>query len=405
MIRNVVSPSVLIISPFFSPEPISTGKYNTALAEALVSRGCSVTVLCSHPLYPNWRPERASREPKCIVTIRGGLWVRYPKFVFLRRIILELWFSLHVAVCSMSLRNKFDIVIPVFPPNLHFLMATVFLGTRAVNVGIVHDLQGIHAAADAKGLFACILQKTIGLIESLVFSCCHRLIVLSHSMLSAIGHIGKCCHVSVCYPFCTIDPSIRIGRNLVNFLPDGITHVVYSGALGKKQNPAGLLLVIQAAAIRMPHVWFHIFSEGHDFNLMRQCSEGLPNVYFRELVSENDLSELYSRSDLQIIPQAFGTEAGAMPSKLPNIVAGGCAIFAICSEKSEVAELLDRHDLGIISPDWDADFAANIMERFLLTELPAWKARSASAKRRDALALFHIDNLVETVLSATRVGR
>ncbi len=402
MIRNVVSPSVLIISPFFSPEPISTGKYNTALAEALVSHGCSVTVLCSHPLYPGWHPERAGREPKGIVTIRGGLWVRYPKFVFLRRIILELWFSLHVAVSSISLRNKFDIVIPVFPPNLYFLMSAVFLGNRAVNVGIVHDLQGIHAAADAKGLFACILQKTIGLIESLVFARCHRLIVLSHSMLSAIGHVGKCCHVSVCYPFCTIDPSIPIGRNLVNFLPDGITHVVYSGALGKKQNPAGLLLVIQAAARKMPHVWFHIFSEGHDFNLMRQYSGGLHNVFFRGLVDEMDLPELYSRSDLQIIPQAFGTEAGAMPSKLPNIVAGGCAVFAICSDQSEVAGLLRKHDLGIISSSWDSDFAASIMESFLTAELSGWKARSALLKRREAIALFNIDNLVEAVLSATR---
>ena len=40
---------ILILSPFFFPEPISTGKFNTALAKALRDKGMEVTVICSHP--------------------------------------------------------------------------------------------------------------------------------------------------------------------------------------------------------------------------------------------------------------------------------------------------------------------------------------------------------------------
>ena len=45
---------ILIVSPFFYPELISTGKANQHLAEAFVAEGHGVTVVCSHPLYPAW---------------------------------------------------------------------------------------------------------------------------------------------------------------------------------------------------------------------------------------------------------------------------------------------------------------------------------------------------------------
>ena len=43
---------------FFSPELISTGKYNTDLAIQIQKQNCQVKV-CVHPLYPDWKPQRA----------------------------------------------------------------------------------------------------------------------------------------------------------------------------------------------------------------------------------------------------------------------------------------------------------------------------------------------------------
>ncbi|MGB8475721.1 MAG: hypothetical protein WCE61_16705, partial [Candidatus Acidiferrum sp.] len=47
-----------LFSPFFYPETISTGKYNTILSRALAERGVEVNVVTSHPFYPNWKPAR-----------------------------------------------------------------------------------------------------------------------------------------------------------------------------------------------------------------------------------------------------------------------------------------------------------------------------------------------------------
>ena len=47
--------NILLLSPFFYPEPISTGKYNTDLVKELVKNRYELSVLCSHPIYPDWR--------------------------------------------------------------------------------------------------------------------------------------------------------------------------------------------------------------------------------------------------------------------------------------------------------------------------------------------------------------
>jgi colanic acid biosynthesis glycosyl transferase WcaI len=62
----------LFLSPFFFPEHISTGKYNTCLAKALVLAGHDVTVVVSHPIYPNWCAEISNAALPKIEIIRGG---------------------------------------------------------------------------------------------------------------------------------------------------------------------------------------------------------------------------------------------------------------------------------------------------------------------------------------------
>ncbi len=70
---------ILIVSPFFYPELISTGKANQHLAEAFVAEGHGVTVVCSHPLYPAWEPVRSNARIPGMTVVRGGADVRYSK--------------------------------------------------------------------------------------------------------------------------------------------------------------------------------------------------------------------------------------------------------------------------------------------------------------------------------------
>ena len=88
---------ILIVSPFFYPELISTGKANQHLAEAFVAEGHGVTVVCSHPLYPAWMPVQSSAQIPGMTIVRGGAGVRYPQAMPLRRLKLEAWFAFFAA--------------------------------------------------------------------------------------------------------------------------------------------------------------------------------------------------------------------------------------------------------------------------------------------------------------------
>ena len=114
---------IALLSPFFYPEKISTGKYNAALVEAMVSQGANVHVICSHPLYPKWKPARSNDSMKGVTIHRGGMHVHYPRENVLRRIILESWFTMHTLIKLYPIRKEIDTVVAIFPPVLFMLAA------------------------------------------------------------------------------------------------------------------------------------------------------------------------------------------------------------------------------------------------------------------------------------------
>ena len=117
---------ILILSPFFYPEPISTGKFNTDFAKKLQEEGHQVTVLCSHPFYPEWKTKFSSDTLDGINIIRGGKKIKYSKKATLRRLVLELWYAYFIFKNIKKHQSKIDVIIPIFPPSLAFYFASFF---------------------------------------------------------------------------------------------------------------------------------------------------------------------------------------------------------------------------------------------------------------------------------------
>ena len=88
-----VKKNILIISPFFFPEPISTGKFNTDFAIALQKKGHQVTMLCYHPFYPDWKIKQSNSKLKGIEIIRGGSNLIFSNKTTVRRLVLEFSFA------------------------------------------------------------------------------------------------------------------------------------------------------------------------------------------------------------------------------------------------------------------------------------------------------------------------
>jgi glycosyltransferase involved in cell wall biosynthesis len=341
----------LILSPFFYPEMISTGKYNTDIAQTLVEAGYKVTILCSHPLYPKWVPSLSEASLEGMKIIRGGKMIRYPSHPMLRRLILELWFTFFVFRKLLSETQNYDLVIPIFPPSLMMIAVGFFKNRFKKMVGIVHDLQAVHLSATNSGIKK-ILGYLITAVEKYAFSSCDSIIYLSSEMRSIASKKFKIPLASstVLYPFVTVNEFTDKG-SLNHLIDSSKNAVVYSGALGDKQNPDMLYELADKLTRERDDTIFYFFSDGPNYlKLKKQNSSSL--IRFNPLVDEAAIGELLLKSDIQILPQASGTSSASLPSKLPNILASGSHLFVITDPESEVQKMLEDLRTCVISNTW-----------------------------------------------------
>ena len=260
---------ILIVSPFFYPELISTGKANQHLAEAFVAEGHGVTVVCSHPLYPAWEPVRSNARIPGMTVVRGGADVRYSKAMPLRRLKLEAWFAFFAARSAWPLRKRADVVVSILPPSLFILFLNSILPRRVRRVAVVHDLQGVLAAQE-KGFVRRAIIHMIHAVESRVFRSQDLCIFFSEDMarIAKQSYGLDAAKIAVQYPSITLPASYSAiaaastAHHLDALFPPDKLHVVYSGALGYKQNSQQLVALMQAAAERHPEVQFHVLSGG-----------------------------------------------------------------------------------------------------------------------------------------------
>lgn len=397
---------IVLVSPFFYPELISTGKANQHLAEAFAASGHRVTVICSHPIYPAWVPNRSEAKLPGVDIQRGGAWVRYSASMPLRRLILESWFALYALVRVWRMRKQADVAVSVLPPSLFAFLLHRILPRTVRRVAVVHDLQGV-LAAQRDGLPRRAIISLIHAVESRAFRAQDLCIFFSEDMASAAedSYDLDSSQIAVQYPFITLPRDSDLFQESPNrqnlagiFSPDRL-HVVYSGALGYKQNSRELVVLMQAAAEHFPEIQFHVLSGGPFFDRLSAEYQNIsgPRVFFHPLVAEQDLPELYARSAIQIIPQAEGTEAGALPSKLPNLLAAGVYLLGICGAESEVGRIVRQAGTGSVVERWDRELFLTRLGAALETV----RREPASARRarvEPLLGLFSVGNLVRLSL-------
>ena len=381
---------ILVISPFFYPEVISTGKYNTHMVEALRDSGHEIDVFCSHPLYPKWKPEFTDKTLKGVNATRGGLNVKYPSLAILRRLFLEVWFAGYVYKLLRKSSKHYSTVVFIFPPNLVGLLAARLFKSKDTRlIGIVHDLQGILIHGKG-GLFRKSALSAVRGIERAAFNRMDKLIYLSENMRinSESAYPGLRIDAEVVYPFVSINKE----RNELNdFFDNSKINIVYSGALGEKQNPDALLSLFESLASD-DQFCCHIFSAGPVFETLKEKSKNSV-VEFHPLVPEGELINLLQSSALQVVPQILDTSDGAFPSKVPNIVALNTPILCITKESSELHNLLCLSGRALCCNQWNIETITKEVRHFLLA------GGQAETYSNELLKKFDVAKLVEQIVN------
>ena len=383
---------IVLISPFFYPEPISTGKFNTDFALKLQQEGHQVTVLCSHPFYPEWKTRYSSEKLDGINIIRGGQKIKYSKKTSLRRVVLEIWYAFFILRNIKKHQNKIDIIIPVFPPSLAFYCASFFIKKEIKKIGIIHDLQIIYSS-QKKGFLNKMITFFIKRVEKSCFKNCDTLIFLSEEMKKVALNIYKIskskCQVQ--FPFTTIIDK-PLSDNLKNILPNNQHNIVYSGALGEKQNPNELLDVYDYISKNISNTICYFFSQGPIFEELNKVNSN-KMIQFHPLVRKEDVQELYARSSIQIVPQSPNTSKGSLPSKLPNILASGTKILVITGKNSELEKLFNDFNLHKVLTTWDKKIITSTIKELLEKEYDFNRHKKIAQK------LFNINSLIEKIVT------
>ena len=390
---NVFRKNILIISPFFFPEPISTGKFNTDLAIALRDKGHHVKILCFHPFYPNWKTKKSNEKLEDITIIRGGKRNQYSSKTFVRRIVLEFSFAFFVFRKIFKYQKEIDIVIPVFPPSFAFYCILPFFKKEIKKVGMVHDLQEVYSQ-ERTGFLYNIIKKIIHRIEKKIYQSCDMLIFLSKEMKETAQKMYQLAeaNLAIQFPFVTINPNQNtITNSLEKMLPSSRKHVVYSGALGEKQNPKELYKLFNECSKRMPQIHFHFFSQGNNFEELKAQNTNI-KIKFHNLVLTEQIEELYQRSFIQIIPQLPGTSKGSLPSKLPNLLASKCNILCITDLGSDIDTLFKKHKLKKVINHWDLELFLKSIEDFLKEKGDNYKHFEISE------SLFNKNSMINAIL-------
>ena len=289
-------------------------------------------------------------------------------------------------------QKHIDIIIPIFPPSLAFYFASFFIKKEVKKIGIIHDLQIIYSL-QKKGFFSNLISFFIKKVEKFCFKSCDKLIFLSDEMKKEAVNIysirkEKC---EVQYPFTSIN-DISISDNLKNILPKNQHNIVYSGALGEKQNPHELLKIFAFISKNIPNIVCYFFSQGPIFEELKKINNN-KKIHFYPLVKKEDIQELYSRSSIQIVPQLPNTSNGSLPSKIPNILVSGTKVLVITDKNSELELLFKKYNLQKVITSWDKRVIELSIRELLDQKIDLNTQKSIAQK------LFNINSLIGKVIS------
>ena len=328
---------ILLISTNYWPEPSGIAVYTTDLAEALLEKSNSVSVLTSLPHYPWWRiPSEYVGQGEGVHEI-NGVRVHRAKHLIpsqmnaVKRMRFEfsLWRNLNRV--SKALESKdFEAVISCIPT-----VAAGLVGKRLARrfnspFGlIVQDLSG--AGAKQSGLKGGALFSAIATrLELSVIAAADQLVVVSPAMGEVIQREG--------YPAnkITLIPNYS-AKSITTLERDAARHVfgwssddfivLHTGNMGAKQ---GLENVVEAARNLDfdPNIKIYLVGHGNREDQLKKLSADLLNSEVLPAVSDDEYSALLSAADLLLVNERPTQMEMSLPSKLTSYLYSNRPVLA-----------------------------------------------------------------------------
>lgn len=346
---------VVVLTQFYSPEP---SIYNAPIADALLKQGHRVSVVTGYPnrpegkLYPTYRQKfRYSEEIAGVTVHRVPLVISYSN-KSLGRILNFLSFSVSALTVSSAIRDADAIYVYATPATAAI---PAQLWKRWYGIPYVLHVQDLWpesvtgSGMMGRGMITRIAESAMKPWLQRLYRGAESLIAISPGMRDLLAKRGDGTD-SCAVVYNWADESTVTSKDSESFSKEGV-RLLYAGNLGPMQD---LDTVLSAAASVDDEPGFQLTIAGGGIleEALKARSTGLTKTRLLGRLSRSEVGRLYKQSDFQLVTlkdlPIFRT---TVPSKLQASLASGTPV--ITTVKGDVADLIRKHDAGIVADPED----------------------------------------------------
>jgi glycosyltransferase involved in cell wall biosynthesis len=394
------STKVLFINRSYWPDAEATGQLLTELCEDLAAT-FSVTVIAGQP---NSNPSGESYRRRGVETRHGvrvqRVWhTRFAKRFLPGRIVNYLsflWGAFWAAVWTM----RPDVIVVETDPPLLCLIGWFLHRVRGSKLVVylqdIHPDVGVALGKLPNGPLTRLLR---GLMAR-TYRAADRVVVLSRDMKRRIIEWGISEERVECIPNWVDTRAVKPVKVLNHFREDhnleGKFVVMYSGNLGLCQRLDDVIDAADRLRDRADLLFLLVGEGTLKPKLIEQVARrGLTNVRFLSYQPKARLAESLSAADVHLVPLDPLVAACLMPSKFYGVLASGTPMIAIGPADCELAELTNRHKVGVVCSPGHFDDLAESIEHLVSRPLELGKMGLRARRlaedqfdRRHAIARF-----------------
>jgi colanic acid biosynthesis glycosyl transferase WcaI len=346
--------SILLLGINYAPEQSGIAPYTTGLARGLQARGHRVTVVTTHPHYPQWRvdPPHGGWVVRAEVDGVGVTRVRHyvpARPTGLRRALSEVSFG------SRLMTGRWgspDVIVCVSPALIStaLALARATSGRHRPATGVVvQDLYSAGVSETTAGGGA--VERALTAIERWSLGRADGISVI-HDRFKArvvrtldvepdrIAVVRNWTHVAPSAPFDREKVRAELGWV-------GARVVLHAGAMGEKQALGNVVEAAREADRRESDLLFVLLGDGGQRRALEEQAVGVSRIKFLDPLPGELYGQAMRSADLLLVNEKPGVVEMAVPSKLTSYFSTGVPVLAATDATSTTAEELTASGAGV----------------------------------------------------------
>lgn len=348
-------PRLLFVNQHYWPDVAATGQILTDLAEHLAARGFEVDVLTGRGRYVSGDLEAPAEEVRNGVRIRRLISTSFGRSSHLGRIADYAGYYLG-ALRTLLAGERYDLVIVLTTPPL--LSVAARLAGRLRGQPYAVWSMDLHPDAEVaigmlaeRGLPARVLHglnnagyRGADLVVDLGFRMKERIAAkgVAPDRLVTIGMWSDGAGVR------PIDPADNPVRRALGLGPDRLV-VMYSGNAGVAHRFEEVREAMRALKDDARFYFLFVGSGPRRAEVEAFIeAEGIANASYRDYFPREELAASLSAGDVHLLTLRESMAGIVVPSKLYGILAAGRPVVMVGPERSEPAQAIRRHDVGVV---------------------------------------------------------